>query len=52
MPIRNENENEKNVKLLETDLDRKYFTKHGLLLNLSGNEQISLQFAVVIWDFF
>jgi hypothetical protein len=27
-----------NVKVLETDLERKYFTKHGLHLNSSGKE--------------
>jgi hypothetical protein len=40
------------VKILETDLDRKYFTKHGLQLNLSGKEQISPKLAAVIREFF
>jgi hypothetical protein len=38
-----------NVKILETDLDRKYFTKHGRHLNLSRKEQISLKLAAVIY---
>jgi hypothetical protein len=27
-----------NVKILETGLDREYFTKHGMQLNSSGKE--------------
>ena len=36
------------VKILETDLERVYFTKHGLHFNLSGNEHIFLKLAAVI----
>jgi hypothetical protein len=35
-----------NVKMLETDLDRKYFTKHDQHLNLSGKELI-----YCIWNY-
>jgi hypothetical protein len=41
-----------NVKILETDLERKYFTKHGLHLNSSGKECITLRLATVIKSFF
>ena len=41
-----------NVKILETDLERKYFTKHGLHLNSSGKECITLKLATVIKSFF
>jgi len=41
-----------NVKILETDLERKYFMKHGLHLNLSGKECITLRLATVIKSFF
>jgi hypothetical protein len=41
-----------NVKILETDLERKYFMKHGLHLNSSGKECITLRLATVIKSFF
>jgi len=41
-----------NVKMLETDTDRKYFTKHGQHLNLSGKEQISMKLTTVFKEFF
>ena len=41
-----------NVKMLETDLDRNYFTQHGQHLNLSGKELISMQLTSVIKEFF
>jgi len=41
-----------NVKILEMDLEMKYFTKHGLHLNLSGKECITLRLATVIKSFF
>jgi hypothetical protein len=41
-----------NVKILETDLEREYFTKHGLHLNSSGEEQIALKLAAVVTSFF
>jgi len=41
-----------NVHMLETDLDRKYFTRHGQHLNLSGKELISMKLTTVIKDFF
>ena len=40
------------VKILETDFERKYFTKHGLHLNLSGKEYITLRLAAVIQNVF
>ena len=40
------------VKMLETDLGRKYFTKHGQHLNLSGKELISMKLTTVIKEFF
>jgi len=40
-----------NVKMLETDTDRKYFTKHGQHLNLSGKEQISMKLTTLIKEF-
>ena len=40
-----------NVKILETDLERKYFTKHGLHLNSSGKECIVLRLAMVVKSF-
>jgi len=36
-----------NVKILETNLEREYFTKRGLHLNLSGKECIALRLATV-----
>jgi len=41
-----------NVKMLETDTDRKYFAKHGQHLNLSSKEQISMKLTTLIKDFF
>jgi len=41
-----------NVKILETDLERKYFTKHGLNLNSSGKECITLRLDTVVKSFF
>ena len=41
-----------NVKILETDLERKYFTKHGLHLNSSGKECITLRLATEVKSFF
>ena len=41
-----------NVKILETDLERKYFTKHGLHLNSSGKETIALRLTTVVKSFF
>ena len=40
------------VKMLETLLDRKYFTKHGQHLNLQGKEQISMKLTMVIKEIF
>ena len=37
-----------NVQITDTDLEREYFTKHGLHLNLSGKEQITLKLAAVV----
>ena len=39
-----------NVKILEVNLDRECFTKHGQHLNLSGKEQIFFWPAAVIRD--
>jgi hypothetical protein len=41
-----------NVKILETDLERKYFTKHRLHLNSSGKECIAIRLATVVKSFF
>ena len=41
-----------NVKMLETNWDRKYFTKHGLHMNLSGKELISVKLTKVVKEFF
>ena len=41
-----------NVKMLEIDTDRKYFTKHGQHLNLSGKELISMKLTILIKEFF
>ena len=41
-----------NVKVLETDLERKYFTKHGLHLNSSGKECITVRLATVVKSLF
>lgn len=40
-----------NVKLLETDIDRTYFTRHGLHFNSSGKEFIALKLATVVKSF-
>ena len=40
------------AKMLETDFDRKCFTKHGQHMNLSGKELISTKLTTVIKDFF
>jgi hypothetical protein len=40
-----------NVKILETDLEREYFTKRGLHLNSSGKECIALRLATVVKSF-
>jgi hypothetical protein len=40
------------VKMLETDLDRKYCTRYGQRLNLSGKEVISMKLSTVIKEFF
>jgi hypothetical protein len=41
-----------NVKMLGTDLDTKYFTRHGQHFNSSGKELISMKLAMVIKEFF
>jgi hypothetical protein len=41
-----------NVKLLDTDLDRNYFTRHGQHLHSSGKELISNKLSTVIKDLF
>jgi hypothetical protein len=41
-----------NMKLLETDLKREYFTKHGLHLNSFGKEHVALKLAAVVKSFF
>jgi hypothetical protein len=41
-----------NVRILDTHLERKYFTKHGLHPNLSGKEYITLRLAALIQIFF
>jgi len=38
--------------MLETDLDRKYFSKYGQHLNLSGKVLISVKLTTVIQEFF
>jgi len=40
-----------NVKILGTNLEREYFTKHGLHLNPSGKECIALRLAMVVKSF-
>jgi len=40
------------VKILETDIERKYFTKHGLHLNSSGKEYIAIRLATVVKSLF
>jgi len=41
-----------NVKILETDLEREYFTKHDLHWNSSQKEHIALKLAAVVKSFF
>jgi len=40
-----------NVRILETGLEREYFTKHGMHLNSSGKECIAQKLAIVIRNF-
>jgi len=40
------------VKMLETGLDRKYCTKYGQHLNLSGKKLIPMKLSTVIKEFF
>jgi hypothetical protein len=40
-----------NVKILETDLEREYFTKHGLHLNSSGKKCIAQRLAMLVQSF-
>jgi hypothetical protein len=40
------------LKLLDTDLDRTYFTRHGQRLNSSGKELISNKLSTVIKDLY
>jgi hypothetical protein len=37
-----------NAKILETNLEREYFTKHGLRLNSPGKECIALRLATMV----
>ena len=37
-----------NVQLLEVELQRKHFTRHGQYLNYSGKELVSLELAKII----
>jgi hypothetical protein len=39
------------VKLIETDIDRNYFTRHGLHFNSSGKEFIASKLASVVKSF-
>jgi len=41
-----------NVSMLETDLDRKDFTRHGQHLIFSGKELIFIKLTMVIKEFF
>ena len=41
-----------NIQILETNLERKYFTKHGAHLNSSGKEYITQRLAAVVNNFF
>jgi len=40
-----------NVKILGINLEREYFTKHGLHLNPSGKECMALRLAMVVKSF-
>jgi hypothetical protein len=40
-----------NVKVIETGLERRYFTKHGLHLNTSGKERIAHELAITVRNF-
>jgi len=40
-----------NVKILETDLERGYYTKHGLHLNSSGKERMAQRLATAVDSF-
>lgn len=40
-----------NVKILETGLEREYFTKHGMHLNSSGKEIIAQRLAILVRSF-
>ena len=40
-----------NVQILETNLEREYFTKRGLHLNSSGKECIAPRLAMVVKSF-
>jgi lysophospholipase L1-like esterase len=40
------------VKLLETNLDRNHFTRHGLHLNFKGKDLVSQQLALIIEHIF
>ena len=40
-----------NVKILETDIEREYFSKHGQHLNSSGKEYIAVRLATVVKSF-
>ena len=40
------------MKLLEIDLDRKHFTKHGQHLYVCGKEITSLKLAMIIGQFY
>jgi hypothetical protein len=37
-----------NVQVLETDLKKNFFTKHGLHLNSPGKEKIALKLVAVV----
>jgi hypothetical protein len=40
-----------NVKILETNVEREYFTKHVLHLNSAGKERIVLRLAMMVKSF-
>ena len=41
-----------NVKLFEVNLERKYFTRHGQYINVSGKELISIKLDTIIEQFY